>query len=983
MWVVKEKAVSIIKGIDKQIIFITVVITLVIAYYINPLTNVDLTEWNRTFCSAIISGISIDKRINNFYKLFFLYLPLIFILLTCVCSCVLGYRRTYKDSFTKICMMTLFSVVASYISRYTSGESEIKGNALIQSILSFLIVLLIITIIDYKEMFSFSDVTTLFVAFMIAVISFNILFGTEIHTSILISGVLAIVYSVLVLCAPFGKQIYINAKNIIYILMWFPVVIRFALEIIYYYAERGQIIENYYIYICAISVLFVALTIVIVPLLKSKKGEKDFTSLGYIGALTSMGAIGCFAYSYQYVWSYSYYSNLYEFGNRTVAMDSVLYGKLPIVEYFSAHALTDVWTKIIYCLIHRDINGMFVDPYAGLATILAFGILFYIVKMLFDKDVAILFICLFPGNVTGELGSGIKFTSLCCISVAMMVYILKKPGIKQYVLFWLAVLISVFTTYDEGMALGVACILAYLFIVLVQKQWKYLKLYIICGVSVGIGTLSLYVIYGRVMGIPIISRIKEWISLSAGASSSWATSNFGDVSSFAFLISYFVVPVTAIAILVLTVYNFLKKKEKGIFAIVTIVFALAELLYIPRTIVYHNLAVCSGSTGVLFNFIHWTVSSYVLYSMSLQNKAENKKIFAWGGVLLLVIVAEGALVTKNLPTTSSALLARGITASEDWDLVDNMTENWNQDRIVFDDDTMALINQFRTVFDTLLSDDETFLDFANITSMYALTDRVRPCYVGQSPSLLTDLYSQECFLEEIVEYDCPLVVVGTTETSYLQQMVGIPHNVRYYKIAEYIYAQYRPLLRFGEFAIWCEKESYDSYCVKLSENGFEKTGYDIVDYGYDMTSTYVDENGNLQYDFAPYHSYGLGMIPYIWANYDDYNAIENEEIISLDAQSENYYVFDGSQSVLCDAGNYLVFECTNNTQDDLSISVIFLDSANEGAIFQYSFTAIPGNEQYMIRTSQDYFWDIYNIDRVAYVGDSDFVISDVRILEGD
>ena len=56
------------------------------------------------------------------------------------------------------------------------------------------------------------------------------------------------------------------------------------------------------------------------------------------------------------------------------------------------------------------------------------------------------------------------------------------------------------------------------------------------------------------------------------------------------------------------------------------------------------------------------------------------------------------------------------------------------------------------------------VDFANITSMYLLTGRERPCYVGQTPSLLTDLYSQECYLRQIEEHDCPLAVLGTTET---------------------------------------------------------------------------------------------------------------------------------------------------------------------------------------------------------------------------
>ena len=71
---------NIIKQIDKKTIFIGMVIVFSIVYWINPLDNVELVEWNRTFSSAILSEISIENRIGNFYKLFFIFIPGIFII---------------------------------------------------------------------------------------------------------------------------------------------------------------------------------------------------------------------------------------------------------------------------------------------------------------------------------------------------------------------------------------------------------------------------------------------------------------------------------------------------------------------------------------------------------------------------------------------------------------------------------------------------------------------------------------------------------------------------------------------------------------------------------------------------------------------------------------------------------------------------------------------------------------------------------------
>ena len=299
-------------------------------------------------------------------------------------------------------------------------------------------------------------------------------------------------------------------------------------------------------------------------------------------------------------------------------MDTYLYGKLPIIDYFSAHALDDVWTRIIYSFIHGDINGILVNPYGGLSEIIGLIILFYIIKQIMNSEIAVMFVLLFPGLLTG-----IKLTSVCCISIAMLIFICRKPSVKNYVFYWIAILIGAFMTYDEGITLGIASILAYMLFDIFQKEWKELKKFIMSGVTVGGIVIVLYVVYASITGIPVIGRIKEWISVSVGSSSSWATSNFGDQTTFAFLVSYFLVPLTAIILMIFVLVRYIKTKKSLTLTILTVAFALTEILYITRTIVYHNLAVCSGVTGVLLNFIHWTVAVYVLYVTSEKERNEN------------------------------------------------------------------------------------------------------------------------------------------------------------------------------------------------------------------------------------------------------------------------------------------------------------------------------------------------------------------------
>ena len=972
---IKEKIKMLIKDIDRVTVFIALTFVFLLTYYVNVLENVGLTEWNRTFSTAIFGGISVDNRISQFYEMFFLVFPSLTILIIVFLRNVFMYRPNYKDYFAKFSIIISLSLFASYISRYVAND--IEENPLIQCLIGFAVILSVIAIMDIKGSFSFADITMFFLAYITFIICLNMLFSvSDIIINIIVVAIIELLFCAMVLYTTFGKRIFCRCKNFIFIMMWLPVFIRLALEGLYILVEKGHNTQRFLTHISRMSIIFVVVALIIAVFFKNKK----MITFGYIGALTSITTVFSFSFAYQYVWNYSGFANVYELGNGTVAMDTILYGKLPIVDYFSAHALHDVWTKILYCMIHKDINGVFVDPYSGLGNILAYIILFFIVRHIFDEHIAILYVLLFPGSIIG-----IKWISVCGLSVIMLLHIYKKANVKSYIGFWIATLVGAFYTYDEGISLGVACIVAYLIMKIIEKQWKQIKYFVICGMGIGAVVLLLYCAYAMITGIPIVSRIKEWMSVSVGSSSSWGTANFGDPSSFAFLVSYFIVPITAILLLVFVIVKYIREQKHGLLVLITIAYSLTEILFITRTIVYHNLAVCAGRTGVLLNFVHWTISLYVLYIMTVREKGENLKLFSWIATMMLVIMIEGTVVTGYLPSSDSMIISKGLSTSKTWDLRDDCTSNIGQDRIVADYQTTIMINQFKNIFDTLLKPEETFLDFANITSMYAMTGRIRPCYVGQTPSLLTDLYSQECYLNEISEYSCPLVVVGTTESSYLQQMVGVPHNIRYYKIAEYIYSRYRPLVAFNEFAIWCEKNKYDEFSSKLDKIGYynEGTGYISIDYGYDFTIIHHDENGNCLYDYKPYHSYNLEHIPYIWANYDEYKAIGNKELLAIDETDINIYKFKGSQCMVDENGNYLAFECSNYASDYIYTNVVFFDSLNEGARLQYGFWVKPGTNQYLIRVSQDYFWNIYNIDTIQFECDENILIDDVRILEGD
>lgn len=73
----------------------------------------------------------------------------------------------------------------------------------------------------------------------------------------------------------------------------------------------------------------------------------------------------------------------------------------------------------------------------------------------------------------------------------------------------------------------------------------------------------------------------------------------------------------------------------------------------------------------------------------------------------------------------------------------------------------------------------------------------------------------------------------------------------------------------------------------------------------------------------------------------------------------------------------------NSSEENRPVNIVLYDSQKEGAKIQYCLEVVPGTNQYMIRVSADYFWDIYNIDTILFNDDEQLIVKDVRVLEGD
>lgn len=961
---------------DRQILLIAAVVSLMVLYYINPLENTVLETWDRTFCDAMVGGgVSIAKRIRNFYICYVFLPPLFMAFFSVLAGGILQGRAEYKKAFVMMDTVLVPALAAAYVSRHSLGSQAVADNPVLITAMIYQMLMLCAGLFDREGILTAGRLVFLYISYMVSAVAAVLLVpGMGINKSAIIAGSLFLVLLIfLVNRSGIGSRVYGTVENVLSLWMWLPAVACIVLECLYILNERGAEPVRYNTVIRGFCMAYAAVSLAVILLLHRVK--MSLCPAGYMGALAGLGCIVYIPYSYyQSALVFLDNDHIYELGNLAFASDTLRSGKLPIIDYFSAHALSDTLPSILYGFLNADPDGGLAVPYSGLWDFLGLVVVYLILKKLFRKEYAILFVCIFP------LSLGLtKTTSACMMVVLAMICVLEQKGKKAHVIFWLAALAGVLIRYDEGVNLGVGCIAAIICILVLRKDKKCVKQFLLLGVFIAAGALLAYFGYCKITGIHAMRRILEWLSLTADSDSTWALNTLGDTGSPAFFVSYMAVPVCTVSALAAVVAGFVTDRRKPVAAAMAAAFCISGILFIPRTIVLHNLAVGSGRSGVLFNFVHWMAASFAFYVFAVKEKKEGVCFAAWVAAFCMALTAEGVLVTGYVPERNATLY--NLSADYAWErkraVSDDMSNLWGGERILWPDTTSDFCGRFEKVFDLLLDEDETFLDFANVTALYAFVGKERPFYVTQSPSLLTDLRSQQYYLEELGGHKVPLAVIGETAGNSTS-MAGTCHNVRYYTIAEYIYRNYRPLLHTGEFAIWCEMDRYGEFSRMIMDSGLLGDGYEMA--GYMDNPLPVSPDGRKLYE---YHSPELGMTAYIWANYDQYNAARNTVLEEAVETGDNTFSFRGSQFLDNSKGNYIIFECGYTGEDQGRLTVICEDSSDSAIRYESNFWALPGSNSYIIRVSQDYLWFAYNIDTIRFSGDGAYSIQHVRILEGD
>lgn len=1073
-------------------ILICAVQTLSLLYFYDPLNEAITSTWDRAICDTILNGISIDKRIANFYFLILVLFPLAFIgvsiLFNRFCRTCEQKARIVRD--TKI---LLIPIVILYAIKYYTGIPYLYKCMCMLSIVLYEAFLYLFHIHNGKKITTpkhdWKSFDFYFITFWGSLLVLYFTFSIEAPDTVgfnstpeyIIHGVLkngnfllkislsAILFIIAWLSITFSIKKKIHSLEntclqTLSLVAWltiipliFAIFMKYAMPVLskflntnffcplldqynplilcvfefsialivacYFRKNPDSIIEklfhcivlsvtfnilirNFYVSIALSSFVFFILLILpfrsfyhkcklltwlpfifvffselrfilmgrdvffpynglivfvlIVLFLVFLSGKIQNSSIVYIGGIFSVISIKYFPVVFQHTVGFSQYNSIFEAANHSVFWDTWLQGKVPILDYFSAHALADVFTEAIYAFVNNDYLGMYANPYSFIVITLASLILFLLLKEFISSEYVALFLIIFPVAY-----SGMRNFILGWIAFIAVMYVYRKISVSRLIIFWVILLFSALYRYDEGVFPGISCIIAFSCYLLLQKDVKSFCKFLTMGICVGLFALFLFGAYLLAQGVSPLSRLREWLSLTLGSSSVWPMSNFGQNMLLSFSFAYVFVPISSVTVLMFVFHKFRRTLELK--SILIIALSLTCLLHLRRGIVWHNLGFRGGGAqGSIINFWPWLIALFSVFLTKSKDSFYQARKFT---VAMTVCILLSIVLVSQLPLRGNVTAFAGAMETSEANVEALPQEDSIPPRTILDEKTQRFFGEFKDIFDTCLNDDETFLDFANITAIYPFTNRIRPFYTAQSPSLLANDVSQEFFFKEIKTAKIPLVITGNIDVPYILKMGGINHNIRYYKIAEHIYRNYVPMLILGDFTIWSAKGQKEDFLHRLAD----KDNITLLYNNYDADAT-LNRNET--------HQYNLIELPYIWANLDKYHAIDNEILQELTSSQANTFVFSGSKYVNSDKGNYLAFRAENNDTYATEAEITLLDSKDNKISYTYTARIRPGINQYLLRVSQDYYWNAFNIDNVQLKADNvkfDFV----RILMGD
>ena len=521
-----------------------------------------------------------------------------------------------------------------------------------------------------------------------------------------------------------------------------------------------------------------------------------------------------------------YTYNMFEDANHGVSICGfVFYNKIPIVDTFDAHMLSNSGLGLLYYFISGDYYGALTSPYSYLFSIVLFVALFLTLRFFVSDELAIVVTALFNSGYfvahSIALPNSLVFMS-GIIMIPVLVLAVRKPSLKHCILLWLLAELLVFVSFDVGIAFGIPAIILMIYQHVKTKDYSGLGRFLLCGLFLGLITIFFFFVL-----ISIKYNVSDWMKQFISLISSNQQWLFEHIDPFNMMLFYMFLPSA-----VFFAYRYIKSKgflNPDQDLVIAFLF-LSFLLNSPRLVIRHTINEDLRYVTCIILFILFLLAVHLItkrVSLMKQMKGNIALYYAFPIVMI-------SLLISSIGNTDLYNSSMKITESTKYLRSENTYPSiYNASKI----------EEVSIVLTSLLRDGETFFDFSNNTELYPLLKMDNPIYPNQCPALINGLQGQIATLDYLKSNKdkVPIVLMISNNSFYTYQMDYVANEDRYFLIADFIFSNYKPIYASDNYELWCLNERYDEYAdVINSDNLCISTNYKEI-------------------------IHNLGVVPYYWA----------------------------------------------------------------------------------------------------------------------
>ena len=933
---------------EKHSIFPAIFTACAITIFAFMLLSHNISSFNRIISIATASDFDISKLTKNL-----LALTAIFVFTFGISYLFFNHLRTKHSNqnlasfwqfFDRFSIIASIAVILILISAFFIKESTDKSTAILTPtffiLLIYFVALILYLLLNLKTKIKFSAyqkliITTLISSFAICVAAPRLLS----YLNLIQAGLTAF-------CVFLVKFIKIKPSlldsffsGFVLIFSVFPAFLSIYIETLNILNQHEIFITNplliYRIILCLIIIIAIIASFII--------HKKHFKLDNWQKFVYPALVIGIAMLSIQLPLIGNYDADIFESANYSVLIsDFFNFGKLPIVEHYGGHMLSQFFGGIFYGILNGDFTGAIYSPYTAYFNVIIYTIAYFFIAKITDRDTAILTTIALPFTLYNFYYFGLGF-----IVIFSLLYYFKKPNLRSAFLVDLCLFICLLYRLDLGVAFTISAIVASIIYAIFKKQS--LKKIIISSIIFAIIILAVWFIICGIKGLDGFTQIKQFIAMSA-SNQNWAFPMFEKSSEFVFAWAYIVLPIIMASSLLYIIFTKAREKIDAKIWLILLTLGIAYFANFTRGIVRHNVTGLPNTTHAIF----WT--AYIYLAILITAFKKNPLYFVPSYMAFTIfdfIIISSTLASINLATPIDEIPKHAAI----------ITTDHKVNRIHIDPVIESELDQIKTFTSPFLNSDETFFDFTNRSLAYSYQGVLDPIYGAQTPGHLNGDFTSETAISDLSKNHVKLILMPNDKNVHIsQELDSIPNSLRYYKLSEYIYQNFTPLLKFDTGEIWIATDSYQD-SLKIAKNLCEDSS----------NSCQI-----LHKNIKSAETYNLVNVPILWGEKDSKNASSNPQLTEATISSDQkYYTFktDFDKS----SGNYLkvTIDSENKHEGKLSLGDYhdskFLSAAN------YTFLIEPGNHTYLFRVSHDEDWYNSTIN-AAELSEPN---SKITILKGD